>query len=133
MLAMAQSWILLADQAERNNHLETATARLSGHRVSLCSRSLQDFSFCVIKYLILAMLGVEAALAFFIILRLRIAWAVMLNRFGISYDDDAHDGSSKNPHALRFGEGVAPLMPNVIADVAEAYRPPHGRDALEPS
>ena len=38
--------------------------------------------FCVTKYLILAMLGVEAALAFFIILRLRIAWAVMLERFG---------------------------------------------------
>jgi hypothetical protein len=38
-------------------------------------------SFCVIKYLILAMLGVEAAPAFFIILRLRIAWAVILNRF----------------------------------------------------
>jgi hypothetical protein len=39
-------------------------------------------SFCVIKYLILAMLGVEAALAFFIILHLRIAWAVTLNRLG---------------------------------------------------
>jgi hypothetical protein len=38
MLAMAQSWILLADQAERNNHLEAATTRLVGHRVSLCSR-----------------------------------------------------------------------------------------------
>jgi hypothetical protein len=43
MLAMAQSWILLADQAERNNHLEAATTRLSGHRVSLCSQSVQEF------------------------------------------------------------------------------------------
>jgi hypothetical protein len=39
-------------------------------------------SFCVIKLVILAMLGVEAALAILIILRLRIAWATMLNRFG---------------------------------------------------
>jgi hypothetical protein len=39
-------------------------------------------SFCVIKYIVFAMLAVEAAVAFFIILRLRIAWAVMLNRFG---------------------------------------------------
>jgi hypothetical protein len=38
-------------------------------------------SFCVIKYLILAMLGVEAIVAFLIMLRLRIAWAVTLNRF----------------------------------------------------
>ena len=63
-------------------------------------------------------------------LRLRIAWAVTLNRFGVGYEEDANDGSSKNSHALRFDEGVAPLMPNVIADVVEAYRPPHGRDAL---
>jgi|SRR5207249_11086217 len=39
-------------------------------------------SFCVIKYLILAMLGVEAALAFFIILRLRIAWVSVVRVFG---------------------------------------------------
>jgi hypothetical protein len=39
-------------------------------------------SFSVIKYIVFAMLAVEAAVAFFIILRLRIAWAVMLNRFG---------------------------------------------------
>ena len=31
MLAMAQSWILLADQAERNSHLKAATAGLTGH------------------------------------------------------------------------------------------------------
>ena len=31
MLAMAQSWILLADQAERNSHLKAATAGLMGH------------------------------------------------------------------------------------------------------
>ena len=43
MLAMAQSWILLADQAERNNDLEAATTRLAGRRISLCSRSVQDF------------------------------------------------------------------------------------------
>jgi hypothetical protein len=40
-------------------------------------------SFCVIKYLILAMLGGEAIVAFLIMHRLRIAWAVMLNRFGV--------------------------------------------------
>jgi hypothetical protein len=76
------------------------------------------------------MLGVETIVAFLIMLRLRIAWAVTLNRFGVGYEDDGSDGSSKNPHALRFGEGVAPLMPNIIADVVEAYRPTHGRDAL---
>jgi hypothetical protein len=38
--------------------------------------------FFVIKYIVFAMLVVEAAVAFIIILRLRIAWAVMLNRFG---------------------------------------------------
>jgi hypothetical protein len=54
-------------------------------------------SFCVIKY-------VEAIVAFLIMLRLRIAWAVTLNRFGVGYEDDANDGSSKHPHALRFGE-----------------------------
>jgi hypothetical protein len=37
--------------------------------------------FCVTKYLMLAMLGVEAIVAFLIVLRLRIAWAVTLNRF----------------------------------------------------
>jgi hypothetical protein len=31
-------------------------------------------------------------------LRLRIAWAVTLNRFGVGYEDDANDGSSKHPH-----------------------------------
>jgi hypothetical protein len=31
MLAMAQSWILLADQAERKSHLKAATAGLTGH------------------------------------------------------------------------------------------------------
>ena len=31
MLAIAQSWILLADQAERNSHLKAATAGLTGH------------------------------------------------------------------------------------------------------
>jgi hypothetical protein len=30
MLAMAQSWILLADQAERNIHLKAATTGLTG-------------------------------------------------------------------------------------------------------
>jgi hypothetical protein len=40
-------------------------------------------SFCVIKYLILAILGVEAIVAFLIMLHLRIAWAVTLNRFGV--------------------------------------------------
>jgi hypothetical protein len=66
-------------------------------------------SFCVIKYLILAILGVEAIVAFLILLRLRIAWAATLNRFGVGHEDGANDdGSSKHPHALRFGEGVAP-------------------------
>jgi uncharacterized membrane protein len=41
--------------------------------------------FCVIKFLILAMLGVEAIVAFLIMLRLRIAWAVTLNGFGVGY------------------------------------------------
>jgi hypothetical protein len=31
MLAMAQSWILLADQAARNSHLKAATTGLTGH------------------------------------------------------------------------------------------------------
>ena len=31
MLAMAQSWILLADQAERNSRLKAATTGLMGH------------------------------------------------------------------------------------------------------
>ncbi len=31
MLAMAQSWILLADQADRNCHLKAATTGLTGH------------------------------------------------------------------------------------------------------
>jgi hypothetical protein len=31
MLAMAQSWILLADQAERNSHLKAAPTGLTGH------------------------------------------------------------------------------------------------------
>jgi hypothetical protein len=39
-------------------------------------------SFCVIKYIVFVMLAVEAALAFIIILRLRIAWAGIVNRFG---------------------------------------------------
>ena len=87
-------------------------------------------SFCLIKYLILAMLGGEAIVAFLIMLRLRIAWAVTLKQVWGRLRNDANDGSSKNPHALRFGEGVAPLMPNVITDVVEAYRSPHGRDTL---
>jgi len=80
-------------------------------------------SFCVIKYLILAMLGGEAIVAFLIMLRLRIAWAVTLKQ--------VWGRTMANPHALRFGEGVAPHMPNVITDVVEAYRSPHGRDTLE--
>ena len=87
-------------------------------------------SFCVIKYLILAMLGGEAIVAFPIMLRLRIAWA-NAKQVWDRLRNDANDGSSKNPHALRFGEGVAPHMPNVITDVVEAYRSPHGRDTLE--
>jgi hypothetical protein len=42
-------------------------------------------SFCVIKYIVFAMLAVEAALLFLMIVRLRIAWAVMLIRFGVSF------------------------------------------------
>ena len=42
-------------------------------------------SFCAIKYIVFAMLAVEAAVAFFIILRLRIAWAVMLAKFGSAF------------------------------------------------
>ena len=69
------------------------------------------------------MLGGEAIVAFPIMLRLRSAWAVTLKQ--------VWGRTMANPHALRFGEGVAPHMPNVITDVVEAYRSPHGRDTLE--
>jgi hypothetical protein len=68
-------------------------------------------SFCVIKYLILAMLGGEAIVAFLIMLRLRIAWAVTLKQVWGRLRNDANDGSSTNPHALRFGEGLRRTCP----------------------
>jgi hypothetical protein len=41
-----------------------------------------DFGFCAIKSIVFAMLAVEVILVFLIRHRLRVAWAVMLNRFG---------------------------------------------------
>jgi hypothetical protein len=61
-------------------------------------------SFCVIKCLILVMLGVEAALAFFIILRLRIAWAVMLNRFGGDIPGGESQSAVPHAHSARVSE-----------------------------
>jgi hypothetical protein len=45
-----------------------------------------DFGFCTIKSIVFAMLVVEVILVFLIRHRLRIAWAVMLNRFGRKFD-----------------------------------------------
>jgi hypothetical protein len=40
-----------------------------------------DSGFCAIKFIAFAMLAVQVILVFLIGVRLRVAWAVMLNRF----------------------------------------------------
>ena len=45
-----------------------------------------DFIFCAIKSCVFAALAVEAILTFLIAIRMRAAWAVMLNRVTLAAD-----------------------------------------------
>ena len=51
---------------------------------SSCWQQKFDSVFCAIKFLVFAALAVKAILTFLIRLRLRAAWAVMLNRFALA-------------------------------------------------
>jgi hypothetical protein len=51
---------------------------------SSCWQQKFDSVFCAIKFFVFAALAVEAILTFLIRLRLRAAWAVMLNRFALA-------------------------------------------------